>query len=439
MPALVLILASSVMLGQGSSLAQGIVQNPDIRNGYEDYLRAVEMIDTPIIKGLLGWYRGMEPVVPEPEATPAQLQATKVTNEVRTWTMVRVNRELASRAAPALSVLRIGNSKQVYDPRQALTPETLYPELAPFKTLAKVVVADAYVKFADGNPGAGTQSLLDGLTFAHKISGSGMLPSLVGIASTSIVLAGFETHLGRLSVGDCKKIETVATGLLAEPNHMLRALRVERDSAGSVFDYAMANPRAAFQLSSGPPSTTEDVLAILANVPASRRPALREQFLRTANQIFAQLEQRLKSPEREWLSIDDAITKLVDDIKDPALKALVQLSTPVYGQALVASAKQRTQLRLLDLHARVLEYRWVHARLPAKLADAAGEMLAQDPLTGEPFQYELRAGNTYRLYSKGTKEMGELELRYKRAQSVEAPQRRPTDPPTPPEPKGEER
>jgi hypothetical protein len=70
-------------------------------------------------------------------------------------------------------------------------------------------------------------------------------------------------------------------------------------------------------------------------------------------------------------------------------------------------------MRLLDLHARILDYRWNNLKLPEQLADAVPQALLFDPLSGQSFAYEKTATG-YSLFSRGVPETGKIELKYRR-------------------------
>jgi hypothetical protein len=426
MPALTVLLAGAALFAQKPTIYQQVVRTPDIRNGYEDYLRAADAVHTPAIDALLRWSPQGEPEESSRGATQEEIERVRISNQILNWRLLRVRREIAEQGARALQLMKVGNAKPVYDPREKRTPETAYPELSEFKVLMRVLAADAYVKYADGNSAAGTQQLLDGLVFANKVSGGSLISSLVGIASTAIVLGSFETHLRRLSLNDCKKIQAAVGSILTEPSHMLRALKFERDSASDAFAYRISNPDAGIAF--GRADDAERVQTI-RSLPESAKAQLRDRFLKASMAIHALVEEAVRRPESEWGRVDDQIQKLIGGATDPPTKILLEASTPHFGLALTEYAKQRTQLRLLDLHARIIEFRWIHGRLPNTLAEAVGSERSRDPLSGDLFQYELRLGNSYRLYSKGTKELGEIELRYQAPLAEGANTRDPNLPP----------
>ena len=105
--------------------------------------------------------------------------------------------------------------------------------------------------------------------------------------------------------------------------------------------------------------------------------------------------------------------------------AVAEALTPVDRHAIIAGLRSRTQLRLLRLHAKVIEYRWEHEQLPESLKAAVSDGTEIDPLSGEAFVFERPGVASYRIYGKGMPGVGEIELRYR------APVREPEGTPPP--------
>lgn len=76
---------------------------------------------------------------------------------------------------------------------------------------------------------------------------------------------------------------------------------------------------------------------------------------------------------------------------------------------LLAETIDRTRLRLLQIHAAIRAFAWRRGRLPRTLEEA-GRSLVQDPLAGQPFQYQLLQGRGYDLFSLGTPRTGAIRL-----------------------------
>ena len=243
-----------------------IITQPDPNNGYEDYVRATDLLHGSDLNLCLTYSdQQFQEMASEKEWTIAhandpESQDPKTGEKVghRKWTdedeanltiakqlhelgFLGVERYQADKFGQALALMRAGNEKRVWDPRENVGPDTVYPEMAGFKTLAKVLTADAYVRFAEGNSKAGTTELLEGLTFARRIRASNLISELVGIASQSIALASFERHLTQLSEKDASQIVKYVDTALQEPNEYVQALQHERELNIASVDYLFKN------------------------------------------------------------------------------------------------------------------------------------------------------------------------------------------------------
>jgi hypothetical protein len=418
-------LAMSVAGQQPSSLYQQIVKAPDVSNGYEDYIRAADLTRGTKFTALLGWLPGQPERPIDAESTPQEVEYTQYANKIRTWSQLEVFRETSVRFGKALDIVRVGNGKNVRDPRVVLENITPFPERSHFKTLAKLHRADAYVKFSNGNPAAGTDSLLQGLIFSHKISGTTIISNLVSIACTAIVLRELDEHRERWSLKDCQRIRQTADAILAEPPGMAQSLKGERQFAASAFNDIFKDPT-QFLGEGFDKEFNDKVVKPLQKMTSEEKRRLRAEYDAKLEEVYQAMEHRLTRPEKEWEASDEEI--FPNARPDSVADALVSIVTPVFGQAFGAAARARTQVRLLGLHARILEFKWENGTLPATLEEAADAKLVEDPLTGGKFQYELRPGG-YRLYSKGSKSTGEIELYYRRSLGGASGPRDPNEPP----------
>lgn len=431
--------ASLLFLGQSlqqpKTLYQQIVSQPDPNNGYEDYIRAAEMYRGSEAYRLMNWtpdqYEQML------EAKKVRLAGNGTAEDSGPWTAdeekmleaakqldnntyLSIYKQIAAKSDKVFDVLRVGNGKRVYDPRTELTPVTLFPELAYFKALAKLSVVDAYVKFANGDSRGATTDLIEGLTFSRKISGMTLISNLVGIASTSIILAGFEENLNRLSDGDCQRILKVIPPALNEPLSFVEAMRGEAKFAIGSVDFLLKDPKEALALSSDTGNETShpeaDFEKYVLNMTANEKEAFRRTFNEKMSNYYERIISVYKEPENKWLenrSGEQIAAPTTITNVDDAANMLASIVTPVHRQAAIAMVKSRTQLRLLQLHALVIDYRWNNRKLPEKLEQAVPPSLMTDPMSGEQFGFEAIQGG-YKIYSHGVKETGRIELKYKR-------------------------
>lgn len=396
---------------------------PTGKNGYEEYIRAAEIASDPLFGMYDRWTPAMrdqpDAYVPEEPLPPDQLQLYKHLASMR---LLEVRQEQLRRYAGVLDLVRQGSLKPVFDPRQDLNPESLYPELTYFRRLARLFSADAYVKFAEGKSAAATKSLLDGLEFSYNI-GSGMIISaLVGIANTAVVLSQFEDHLGSLSLDDCRNIRQATQRLLAAPIPIAAAIATEAKASPKFVNWIFENvDQGLAKLIEAPESQKQALVQRAEQASAQDKERWRREAVAKLGVFYEEILRRFKLPESQWVDSDSMTPP---DSDDPIVKAIVAGMSPVFSGAMVPTVRIRTQLRLLALHAAIQEFRWMNGRLPRNLAELEAPALVYDPLTLSSFLFES-TGYGYRLYSKGVSQTGEIELRYKRAPSAGTVQDRP--------------
>src|ERR1044072_3412317 len=227
---------------QQESVYSKVVKKPDIRNGYEDYLRAADALDHQAVS--IGWNGSGDRYKEMLARKAAASKATR--DEYDTWTdederslagakefdgldVLTARKKLAGRYGAAIDLVKVGNTKRVWDPREKIDTLTLFPELSAFRSVARLITADAYVKFSDGNSSVAVNNLLEGLTFSQRIGGTTVISELVSTACRAIVLASFEEHLGRLSENDTRKIMGQVEAMLKEPSSIIDTWKGERD------------------------------------------------------------------------------------------------------------------------------------------------------------------------------------------------------------------
>ncbi len=411
-----------------ASLYSRVVEHPNPNNGYEDYLRAADIVQSGNAGAYLGWSKAdYEDRLARKTASVAdgsgwsasEEAGLKLAKELHDLDYLGVQRRFVGAFGRALTTVYAGNEKAVWNPREKQDSASLFPEYASFKSVAKLFAADAYVHFADGDSKGATAELLQGYTFACRIGGSNLISELVSIACRSIILAAFDGQLARLSQKDAQQLIAYADAALEQPNSYSKALASERDMSIASIDLLLKNP-ATLAGGDSPPGGSLDAVAKLS--PRDREAA-RTGLANGISEFYAKLIGRLDEDESTWASAKDnddlppmpASVNSVQDLVD----VLVRVFLPVHEQATKAVLKARSQLRLLDLHGRVIDFRWKHNRLPAELSDAVPEKLIHDPMGIGPFRYELTADG-YRLYSKGLPGTGPIELKYRKQPGLPA-------------------
>lgn len=381
-----LILAAALLLAsppQERSLFDQVVARPDPKNGYEDYLRAADLINEP------GY------------------SATWQQDDGKTYLEVR--KAAVERYGKALDFVRAGNKKQAWNPALSAPSSSKRPQLQAFLALPKLCCAEAYVNFAEGRPSRGVQSLLDGIAFSRQIRSGTTMDYLVGRIGADTVYTQFADALPSLSEPDCRTIEAYVDAQLAAPDPFQQILN-------NWLDAKMGQLAAIFDLKPGEPvgdAKLEPAVAVIAKLsPAERRDVV-NQIRDRVKARFAEYAQKLQNAEGQLMSTASGQEpETVSTASDLADFLSVWLSPNVPVETILVD---RTQLRLLGLHARVIDYRWRNGRLPVSLKDAAPGDLANDPASGGAFVYEPHGDGTYRLYSKGFGVGGPVELGHQEA------------------------
>lgn len=401
------------LLAQGSpKLTDRVFSTLTGENGYEEYVKAADIVDTPQFH----LYLDPSPDVLD-QAVRDDPKVSGLAQKLKSMSLLAVRQEAVQRFGPALELVRKGNLKNVYDPRSDITPETIFPELRNFKYLARLFTFESYVRFAEGNPSAGTKALLDGLVFSYNISGGCAISSLVGVATSAIVLASVEERLPMFSVSDCSRARSLAQEALKAPRQLRKALEVERKLTTSILDEVFAKPDLLYKIAGDGDQRTTDRLKTVVAALRTHGPQEAAKWKRDVadaiNQHYLTVAELLKRPEYQWFGAESDPDSSVPLGSDPVVKSLLESVMPFTPQILQAEAKLRTQFRLLSLHAAVLEFKWKSGHLPKNLGEAVTSAESQDPLANAPFHFEPH-GSSYRLYSQGNTATGPIELKYRR-------------------------
>lgn len=225
----------------------------------------------------------------------------------------------------------------------------------------------------------------------------------------------FLDQLPRMSLGDAQRLANYVTEALKQPP--LAAELVARSE--KVHELMFAKNSAGQVLRSDTSDGYAEYGKALANATPEQLQAFSNEVEDSTRDAYQVQERVLLQPESQWYDGSATWKAQFGESNPNPSDTLSQLAVS-FGHMIVApyrnlaltELRRRAQLRLLGLHARVLEYRWRHHHLPASLKEVADPQTLFDPLSGEPFVYETGAGGTYRLYSKGRPETGPVELHY---------------------------
>jgi len=395
------------------SLLAKVVGVPTGKNGYEDYLRAADVAGSDLwgmYEQMMGYRISKLRAMTDPDVDLTLPPVAPGTTLDSTDLGIRIAAN--DRLGGTFDIVTQGNNKRVYDPRDGYTFETTFPEMARFKMLAKIGVNKAYVEFAEGKSTLAVRDLIEGLRFSRNIFDSVMIGGLVSIAMQSIFLAEFNRHLGQLSLSDAQLIDRTCQGLIDSPYPVREMLAREYRMTKSSLDQVLDKPDEFLT-----EEQNKAVGAALKGLSGPDRAQLKSFVTQALEPRYKSISDKLSGPESGWPVSDMSADPLVS-LEDKSVSNLAMLLiTELQGKSMEhqytkAMAKARIQLRLLQLHAKVIEYRWQNSFLPAKIEDFAGPKIARDPFTGDVFHYELKDGN-YRLYSTGVPGIGPIELKYR--------------------------
>jgi hypothetical protein len=308
----------------------------------------------------------------------------------------------------AMHLLREGLNKPVQSPHLMPDNNTVFPEMAPFRRLARLLSMEIYVRFADGRTDAALDSLQDGLRFGSLMQTNTLISGLSGVAIDTIVMEAFSSHLDQLSAYQCSRVQHIVEDWLERPFPVAALLNAAQQFSLRSLEAKRSNPQALKDLldqfapddSNAP--TAQGRLARLATYLDSQ-PADLGQVIDHAGALIRGYYDaalvNLKLPIRERKSMTVVSDKSLGGDLFASLVVNADLVTDKYDRI-------EAMLRMLGVHAAIRGYRWEHGYLPTSLADLHLGRLIVDPFTGGDLVYQ-HSGRNYDLYSRGPFERDE--------------------------------
>lgn len=359
---------------QRADMFHWLFPNPSNNNGYEEFIRAAEMIQ--II----------------PELTLAMQTDATLATKRRVLAMPRVAR--------ALSLVRDGLAKPVGSPRDNITENTLFPEMAMFRMLARLIAVEEYVNFADGRVDSAIDSLKTGLSFGYRVQMDTLIAGLVGIAMDAIVMKGFGANINQLSVFQCDRVVSLMKEFLAADKPGVQLMAMEKSHVIKMLESRRTDPQSLIKLLEGEsadatPEQQADFQILKDHLTGSPD---------VINQTITDAEARISAMyDLAAQNINLPLAKQIPFVKDSsnAPGAVITRSVTVNPRQIVNKyAGADAMYRLLAVHALIRRYRWDHNALPSSLTELHADDLIVDPFTGDKIVYK-RVGELYELFSAG--------------------------------------
>jgi hypothetical protein len=358
-----------------------------------------------------------DPKSPTPPQADEETPSDKFKNLQKTYqrilgkTPLQIRRLLYKDFGHALELVRIGNAKPIF-PTRPITMETLFPEYSAFKRLVKYSVMCSDSLIAEGRTGEASKVFVDLFTMAKNIQRDTLIGLLVGISCESILMASIQNHMEHFSEVDWRCLESSAREILSSANPIPQIMLTEL----SFLDPLKKEPKETLQYFLNDDNSSQRAKGVIAKLQTMSKAEASDLIQDAITEIktYSQLLIRtMDAPESEWGNVPD-----LPDASDATW--LAQQIQPDYRNVLNACARIRTQLRILRLHSLVQMYRWHWNELPKSLEIITDPKERFDPLSQFEFMFEIK-GSGYRIYSKGSKTTGEIELIYRRNNPSETP------------------
>jgi hypothetical protein len=359
-----------------------VIKQPTGRNGYEELVLAGDLL-----RANATWTR-------------YELESNATLSRARDMLLDR-------QIAQVLRLVQQGLQKPFGAPREQYTFETLTPEFAGFRSIARLLAAQEYVFFADGRIADALANARLGLRLGQVVQTDTMISGLVGVAVGAICIRPLGEHLEQLSARDAETLYQLCLEWLRQPSPEVRLVEMERRAALSSLERFRGQPvdRLIHSTNLDPKPKPDDddrirqsrqFAAELRQFGASGPAAVDQLYADAAKRIDSYYQKLLAECRRPlW---ERHYPELPDEgpIADRLAAALVTTATGVGN----TYARDQARIRVLACHAAVLRYRWEKRKLPPSLAELGLGELAMDPFTGQPLEYQTM-GSRYRLVSAG--------------------------------------
>jgi hypothetical protein len=266
-------------------------------------------------------------------------------------------------------------------------------ELSYIKLLTQVLSAVAFVDAADGDPRAASQAISDALTLGRRAGGGMRLSGLLSIALQGITLRALSLNLHRLDARSLADLAGRFGSAAGESTPMIEGYFDDFRRWYELAPTVLLYPDAGLE---------EEVPEHIRTLTAAEIESASQEAIRAMHEIEKKAREMFRREERFWLEPNLE--------HENAAVAYVLSCLPTAMTAPIV--RNRTQLRLAELHCHVMLFKRQHNRFPTSLAELGNNVKNYDPTTGGPYFYERVSEQSYVLYSLGTAETGRIDLIY---------------------------
>lgn len=375
------LLTATLGATQQQNLYRSIVNQPTMRNGYEEYLKAADLALSADLRRLVD------------NVELQQVPGTRIDKL----------RAVQRQCGPVLSMIEQGNGKNVEYPN-LLDFDTLLPELQVFRSIGTALVYKAEVDFADGRVNEGMQTLLSVMLFGDKVSLSGpVIHNLVGRSITRPALGLLARNMSLVSLPSATAIAKQSREMLEGPSPWTKALTTELNVLVAVMPGIIEQPDKLTGI-----GFEAGIVDTVRDIPDDRRKAVVDELLFAIKRHYQARLQMMERPEKEWPRTAEQI-KGIATPADPIAKLVFEAVVPDFGRVELFEITRRTQFRLLRLVSAIVTYKWTNGYWPSSLEVLEDQSITIDPLTDKQFIYQ-RTQESFVVFSEGTEDIGRIGL-----------------------------
>ncbi|MEO7453870.1 MAG: hypothetical protein ABIV13_03805 [Fimbriimonadales bacterium] len=359
----------ALAIAQQSSFFARTFPNPTGRNGWEEYLMAADIGRAGNMGALL----------------VGDSKISRLEND----------RKMVSSLSKAIEFVRVGNKKAATYPflggDDFMDPMV---ELSHIKLLGQVLSADVFANAADGKPTASSQSISDALILGRRVGEGQRISGLISVAMQGIALRALSLNLHRLDEKSLADLAEQFGRIAREPSPLVEGYFGDFKRWYEIVPHILRDPESV--------SFEEEVPEQILNLSATEIEAATQEALRSMAEIDKRAREMFQREERFWLEPNLE--------HENAATAFILSNLPTAMTSPIV--RNKTQLRLAEMHCRVMLHKRQHNDFPASLSDLDGQVKNYDPTTGGPYFYERISDQSYVLYSLGTAETGRIDLIY---------------------------
>jgi hypothetical protein len=342
-------------------LFQTYFPNPTGKNGYEEWIRAADLLSPHE-----DWVR----LFGELNSPLSKVRSALREPDART----------------IIDLIRSGAEKPILPLRDPTKIDfsTSFPEYARLRNLARMLNNAIYVALAEGRNYEAIDLLRVGLIMGYKIQQEALIAGLVGVAIEDILIRRFRDTLPTLSMQDCDELERLALLMANAPSPLSNLIAQEKvgmtNSLKSI--KSAKDVQEAFGGEPDEPNQLTKEIERYGKANPSAIETLMQNTLKEMDRKFATIVANANLPAWQRTPLPPFSNTLAG--------TLAEMLIPPWENVFKRYDDRRGNLQILGLRAALRRYWWQNGRFPKTLeALNVGDRILE-PKTGKPFSYTLK-------------------------------------------------